>query len=93
MDNFLERKNLNYDIGLCQINSWWLSRLNLKNEDLLDYRLNIFVAAKIYNDNVKLCNGDIYCALSMYNTGKKNSSIGIKYAKKVLAIRQKIYNN
>jgi len=92
-NNFMDRYlySSNYDIGYCQINNWWLTRLNLNNEDLLDKYLNVDIAAKIYKDNVKRCKGEIVCALSMYNTGKGNSSIGKKYAKKVLRQRRKLY--
>lgn len=88
--DYLEERKISYDIGLCQINNWWLKKLNIKNHELLNPKKNIFVAAKIYNENVKICKGNIYCALSMYNTGKKKSIIGNKYAKRVIKIRNKI---
>lgn len=91
MDMVLDPLLLNYDIGLCQINKIHLDRLNLDNEDLLDEEENIQAAAKIYRWNIKACNNDTMCALSMYNTGKKNSSIGKKYAQKVLQIRKKLF--
>lgn len=89
MDYVLDPLFLNYDIGICQINKQHLKRLNLDNEDLLDPEINIDTAAKIYAYNVKYCKGDLVCALSVYNTGKKNSSIGRKYANKVIKQRKK----
>ncbi len=91
MDLVLDPLFLNYDIGICQINTVHLDRLELDNEDLLEDEKNIETAAKIYSSNLKTCNGDTICALSMYNTGYKNSSIGRKYAKKVLYNRKKMF--
>lgn len=93
MDTVLDPLFLNYDIGLCQINKIHLVRFSLDNEDLLDDEVNIEIAAKIYNWNVRACNGDIICALSLYNTGRKKSSIGREYANKVLKIRKKMFNH
>ena len=88
MDYVLDPLLLNYDIGICQINKVHLKRLKLDNEELLDEELNIDIAAKIYKYNLNKCNNDIMCALSMYNTGYKNSKVGMKYAKKVLKVRK-----
>lgn len=91
MDLVLDPLLLNYDVGICQINKIHLDKYDIDNEDLLDEDKNIEIASKIYNWNVRRCNGNIYCALSLYNTGKKNSSIGRTYAKKVLKIRKKMF--
>jgi soluble lytic murein transglycosylase-like protein len=91
MDFVLDPLFLNYDIGICQINSNHLKRLKLDNEELLDEEKNIEVAAKIYKYNLKACKNRIMCALSMYNTGYKNSTIGKKYARRVLKERKKLY--
>jgi soluble lytic murein transglycosylase-like protein len=91
MDYVLDPLLLNYDIGICQINKVHLKRLDLDNEDLLDREINIDTAAKIYKYNLRKCRNEIICALSMYNTGRKNSTIGKRYAKKVLRIRKKYW--
>lgn len=91
MDFVLDPLGLNYDVGICQVNSQHLDRFNIDNEDLLDRETNIRIAAKIYNYNVRACKGDIICALSMYNTGKKKSKIGRAYAYKVLKIKKKMF--
>ena len=90
MDYVLDPLRLNYDIGICQINKQHLKRLNLDNEELLDKELNIDIAAKIYKYNLEKCNNQTTCALSMYNTGYKNSTAGKKYAQKVLRIKEKL---
>ena len=81
----------NFDIGFCQINNWWINRLNISHSQLLTKSFNIDLAASIYRDNLKRCNNDVNCALSLYNTGKKWSSIGKKYSKRVLLNRSKLY--
>jgi len=90
MDTVLDPLGLNYDIGICQINKEHLNQYNLDNEDLLNDDINIDIATRIYKWCVKSCKGNIICALSMYNTGKKHSIIGKKYAYKVLKIRKYI---
>ena len=91
MDYVLDPLLLNYDIGLCQINKTHLARLKLDNEDLLDEGNNIDVAGKIYKYNLGACDGDLMCALSMYNTGRKSSTVGRRYANKVLKSRKSLY--
>lgn len=91
MDLVLDPTFANYDVGVCQINTFWLDKLGIDNEDLLDRKTNIYIAAKIYKDNLKRCKNNIYCALSMYNTGKKKSKAGYKYAKKVIKARNKLF--
>lgn len=91
MDYVLDPLLLNYDIGLCQINKSHLKRLKLDNEDLLNDKTNIDIAGRIYKYNLKACKFDLMCALSMYNTGKKNSKVGRRYAKKVLKSRKILY--
>ena len=77
-------KKYSYDIGLCQINNWWGKRLSLEDKDILLLKNNIKLASKIMRDNLNVCNGDIKCSLSRYNTGLKKSKKGMLYAKKVL---------
>jgi len=91
MDFVLDPLLLNYDVGICQINKQHLNRLKLDNEDLLDRETNIDIAARIYRYNLKVCRGNIMCALSMYNTGTRSSKRGIAYAKKVIRLRNKLY--
>ena len=90
MDYVLDPLLLNYDIGICQINKQHLDRLDLDNDELLDRELNIDTAARIYKYNLGKCDNKIVCALSMYNTGYKNSTVGRKYAQKVLRIRERL---
>lgn len=91
MNALLDPKNLNYDIGYCQINSQHLKANNLENADLLNVETNIDMAAKIFKSNVEYCEmrgikPTLNCALSMYNTGKSHnkSKVGAKYAQKVI---------
>lgn len=92
MDLVLDPMLLNYDIGICQVNKLHLKKYNLDNEDLLDEETNISIALKILKWNLKKCNFNKVCALSMYNTGYKNSTIGKQYAKRVLTYYDKLKN-
>lgn len=92
MDTVLDPLGLNYDIGLCQINKQHLNKFEIDNEDLLDSEINIEIASKIHYLNMKACQQNLICALSLYNTGKKNSIQGLAYAKKVLNIKKKKFN-
>jgi len=91
MDTILDPLFLSYDVGICQINIQHLERNGLDNEDLLDDEINIELAAKILRHNLNLCKGDYNCALSMYNTGEKNSAKGRRYTKKVLRARKRLF--
>lgn len=91
MDYILEPMFLSYDVGICQINNQHLKKHNLSNEDLLNKEENITIAAKIYKQNLISCKGNEKCALSMYNTGKKESTIGKKYAENVLSLKRKMF--
>lgn len=87
----LHTSNINYDIGFCQINSWWLLRLNITSYSLLNKEYNLNVAAKIFKDNLIRCKNNVLCALSIYNTGRKNSKIGKKYTALVLKNKRLLY--
>lgn len=84
-------KRYNYDTGLCQINNQWLKKFHLNKAALLNKYINIDIAAKIYKENIKTCHDNLFCALSLYNTGHKYSRIGYAYARRVIKNREKLY--
>lgn len=77
------------DLGVMQINEWWLPKLqkqNITSEVLLENEcVNIAVGSWILASNY-YAHKDWAKALSVYNTGKVNSSTGRSYAKEVLSI-------
>ena len=78
-------RNKTYDIGLMQINSSWLSKLNLvgiNREDLLDGCKNIQVGAWILASNIKEY-GFNKKAIGAYNS--MTPSYQEAYARKVLS--------
>lgn len=91
MDAVLDPLFLSYDIGICQVNNMHLDRNDLDNEDLLDDEINIDLAAKILKYNLRKCGGNYKCAINMYNTGQKDSSVGRRYYRKVMAARKKLF--
>jgi len=92
--------NGTYDLGAMQINTWWLT--NAKS----DYRLgnwgidevellnnectNIAVGTWILSQNLNRYS-DTRAALSAYNTGSPSSSIGLRYADRVISKMEKTY--
>ena len=80
---FLRRKKYkNYDVGLMQINSWWLRKLNIPLEDAFNPQYNLELGTLI----LKYCyNKYPYYFLSCYHTGRITTK-GIKYQKKILQI-------
>lgn len=79
-------KNGSYDIGVMQINSWWVPRLvkyGIQEQHLYDACMNIHVGAWILAQEVAK-HGYSWKAVGAYNA----KSIGkqIKYASKVLRI-------
>jgi|SRR5690625_3948332 len=86
-------KNGTYDLGIMQINTWWLKRtgrysltaIGITEEELLTNDCtNIAVGVWVLKQNLNQY-GNVKAALSAYNTGKPDSSIGLAYAKKVIA--------
>lgn len=90
-NNDLENKD--YDSGLCQINNYWFDKLGVTKENIFDKERNVNLSYIILQDNLNECNGNIMCALSMYNTGYKFSYKGITYATTVLLNKYKIDSN
>lgn len=70
------------DLGLAQINSKNLRWLGLSVEQVMDPCTNVSAGAKILEGNYKRT-GDLNSALSMYNTGRADSSVGRAYTEKV----------
>ena len=70
------------DIGLAQINSRNLPRLGLGVDQVLDPCQNLRAAQTVLMDGWKR-SGSLRGALSAYNTGKINSSVGAVYGAKV----------
>lgn len=66
------------DYGLCQINSWWLKRLNpmgITKETLIDEPCeNVKVAAWILNQNFET-SGKNWRSVGEYNTGYDKSKV------------------
>lgn len=70
------------DMGLAQINSKNLGWLNLSVEQVFNPCTNIAAGARVLRDGY-MRTGSLMQALSMYNTGRANSSIGRRYAESV----------
>ena len=73
------------DMGLGQINSQHLARYKLSVEQVLEPCTNLKIAQDILLDGWKVSGGNLIGTLSAYNTGKTNSTIGLRYANAVIA--------
>lgn len=73
-----------YDIGLMQINSYWLRRLKLDPADVLDPRINVIIGCWILSEELKRY-GMTWRAIGAYHTPiDKNPTRARAYANKVL---------
>jgi soluble lytic murein transglycosylase-like protein len=73
-----------YDVGLMQINSYWLRRLNLDPADVLEPKINVIIGCWIIAEEVKRY-GLTWKALGAYHTPiDKNPSRARAYVEKVL---------
>lgn len=74
-----------FDIGIMQLNSWWLNRLKLTPEQILDPEPNILVGAWILAQELKRY-GYHWKAIGSYHTPvEKNPERARQYASKVLS--------
>ncbi len=73
-----------YDIGLMQINSYWLDRLNLDPVDVLDPKINVIIGCWILSEELKR-HGMTWKAIGAYHTPvNKNPARARAYAAKAL---------
>jgi type IV secretion system protein VirB1 len=77
-------KGQSVDMGLAQINSKNLKNLGLTLEEVFEPCTNLAAGAKILEYGFNQT-GNLPAALSMYNTGRANSTIGQAYAQKVFS--------
>ena len=79
-----------FDIGLMQINNWWLRRLKLTPEQVIEPQNNILVGAMILRQEVQKY-GLTWRAIAAYHTPPdKNPGRGKAYARNVLSHLKKI---
>lgn len=85
-------RNGTYDLGIMQINTWWLEdagdssliHWGIDEQELLSNPCtNLAVGTWILHQNLSRYK-DTKKALAAYNAGKPNSSEGLKYAEKIL---------
>ena len=82
-------RNGTVDYGLMQINSIHLPRLAAHGVDeqvlLSQPCINVAIGADVLHQGLSRTGGALAAALSKYNTGRPDSSIGAAYAARVLA--------
>lgn len=87
----LKQRDASVDLGLAQINSKNLARFNATVSDAFDPCSSIQMGAAIYAEGLQAAvsmglSGDtaVRAALSRYNTGRLDGSVGAAYAARVL---------
>lgn len=87
----LKRKDASLDLGLAQINSRNLARFGATLQDAFDPCSSVKMGAVIYAEGLQAAmsaglSGDaaVRAALSRYNTGRLDGSVGASYAARVL---------
>ena len=82
-------RNGTQDVGLMQINSVHLPRLRadygIEREKLFNPCVNAFAGAQVLAQALERTGGALKPALSIYNTGRPDSTVGAAYAQRVLA--------
>lgn len=73
-----------YDIGLMQINSYWLNRFKLDPADVLDPRINVIIGCWVLAEELKRY-GMTWKAIGAYHTPvDRNPARAREYASKAL---------
>lgn len=73
----------NFDLGLMQINSFWLPKFGVSAEDALDPAMNVVLGSVILLDCIERYG--IWGGIACYHAGNPHKEHGKKYAEKVVA--------
>lgn len=77
-------KGLSHDVGIMQVNSWWLRRLNISPETAIEPRINAMIGVWILAQEIQK-HGLNWKAIAYYHTPlHKNPARGRWYAATVL---------
>lgn len=80
--NILKRNNKkSFDVGIMQINSWWLRKYNIPYELALDPKINIMLGAYIMAHNMEHKGGLNWKSIGAYHS--PNLSRQIRYFNKI----------
>ncbi len=93
MANWLYKNGYAFDAGIAQINSTNFSRFNVTPDNVFDACTNIRVAGVILKEfyvrarqNINDDQQALQAAISGYNSGKFNSTLGRQYVAKVMQV-------
>jgi len=71
-----------FDLGLMQINSFWLPKFGVNAEDALDPAMNVLLGSMILMDCIK--RHGVFDGIACYHAGSPERRRGKTYAKRVL---------
>ena len=75
-----------FDVGLMQVNDWWLRKYGLSLEAALDPSANIYLGGWILKQELDRHGGDVRAAVGAYHS--PNPVRASRYAQRVLSIAQ-----
>jgi len=82
-----------YDVGLMQINNFWLSRLSLSVDDIFPPKFNVHLGAQILADCLVRYNSNIRKSLSCYHSGSDSSQEHVrKYVQSIIDIHEQVFD-
>lgn len=85
-----QKAGRSYDIGLMQINNWWLRRLRLSPEQVLEPRNNILVGSMILRHEIKKYGLSLKAIGAYHTPPDRNPNQARTYARNVLSHLKKI---
>lgn len=81
-----EKGNKSFDIGLMQVNRWWLSYLGLRAEDVLDPALNVHLGTWILAKEIERYGGLHWKSIGSYHTPASRNPVRAKeYANRIIS--------
>ncbi|MFM2344015.1 MAG: hypothetical protein RLZZ210_624 [Pseudomonadota bacterium] len=93
MATWLYKNGYAFDAGIAQINSTNFARFGVNPDDMFDPCVNIKIAGKILKEfylrakqNINDDQLALHAAISGYNSGKFNSTLGRQYVAKVMQV-------
>jgi len=87
------RRGQSYDIGVMQINDWWLWRFDLQPEQVIEPEVNALIGSWIMGDEIRRRGMTWEAVASYHHPLKRDRERGWKYALRVAAVLEKLVNN
>lgn len=77
-----QRQGKSFDVGIMQVNSWWLRRYSIDVESALDPRINILLGTFILSEEIRRAGGINWKSVGAYHSPRQSRQK--TYAKSIL---------